>query len=588
MAENIDEINNFLNLSVNSSYKNLPDIEKENIELINKEKEIRENFLKKIDINKDIVLIGSGPSLNEHIDRKVIKKIFNNISDNFYIAPINDKWVFCKEYDFSFCVDEVFLKHHIKYNGPKTMITGPYSYRIDYESRTQLASIPYLFYRKKSEKILCLFKGVTFDYHLRKYKYNLDNLNNLQKIKIVIGGSAAIEFFKELGFKNFYLIGFGGTGSTKLVSTIPLTGHPNHIGIDNGKDMHILKQKTYLTCKKKQKYYEFPTLNINYNKIKISKIYIQQPDSHTSTCRTFNLIKEGLETCEKIDLVDNPNDADFIFIHYAYGNFSFIGLDFNKIVFFDFNDSQEIFPEIKTYKVFDLSISEKFPNNIDKIKNDFLGKIKMYFKRSCVFSLNLESGIIKKINYPHSNLKSITHTSIMKVYKDYHIFTPHSERNIDIICSLRHNQNFPSRNNILDFMKEKFRNSKYNIIFKDFDGNSAYYYDNLYYESLRKSKIIITCNSTPWEGDNRLFESISSGALVFCDNSDNDYNHKFIDKKHIIYYKINNLDYLYNQINYYLENDKERESIAKNGYLYGLRYHTPLAKINDILNIIKE
>ena len=87
-------------------------------------------------------------------------------------------------------------------------------------------------------------------------------------------------------------------------------------------------------------------------------------------------------------------------------------------------------------------------------------------------------------------------------------------------------------------------------------------------------------------GDNRLFESISSGALVFCDNSYNDYNHKFIDKKYIIYYKINNLDYLYNQINYYLENDKERESI-KNGYLYGLRIYT-LVKINDILNIIKE
>ena len=124
--------------------------------------------------------------------------------------------------------------------------------------------------------------------------------------------------------------------------------------------MHILKQKTYSTCKKKQKYYEFPTLNINYNKIKISKIYIQQPDSHTSTCRTFNLIKEGLETCEKIDLVDNPNDADFIFIHYAYGNFSFIGLDFNKIVFFDFNDSQEIFPEIKLIKFLIFQLVKNF------------------------------------------------------------------------------------------------------------------------------------------------------------------------------------------------------------------------------------
>ena len=44
MAENIDEINNFLNFSVNSSYKNLPDIEKENIELINKEKKLEKIF----------------------------------------------------------------------------------------------------------------------------------------------------------------------------------------------------------------------------------------------------------------------------------------------------------------------------------------------------------------------------------------------------------------------------------------------------------------------------------------------------------------------------------------------------------------
>jgi spore maturation protein CgeB len=58
----------------------------------------------------------------------------------------------------------------------------------------------------------------------------------------------------------------------------------------------------------------------------------------------------------------------------------------------------------------------------------------------------------------------------------------------------------------------------------------------------------------------------------------------FIHKKHLIFYNMNNL---YDLLKYYLDNNKEREEIAKNGKEYSLKYHTFVYRVEEIIEEIK-
>ena len=69
-------------------------------------------------------------------------------------------------------------------------------------------------------------------------------------------------------------------------------------------------------------------------------------------------------------------------------------------------------------------------------------------------------------------------------------------------------------------------------------------------------------NPFGWEGDNRLYESLASGAMVFCDQLYVDIPDKFIDGKHLIYYNRNNISKLLHQIKYYLQRPKLAENIG--------------------------
>lgn len=48
---------------------------------------------------------------------------------------------------------------------------------------------------------------------------------------------------------------------------------------------------------------------------------------------------------------------------------------------------------------------------------------------------------------------------------------------------------------------------------------------------MKNSKIIVICNPDNWEGDYRLFESLSCKCLVFSDKMITPVINNFIDKK---------------------------------------------------------
>ena len=59
----------------------------------------------------------------------------------------------------------------------------------------------------------------------------------------------------------------------------------------------------------------------------------------------------------------------------------------------------------------------------------------------------------------------------------------------------------------------------------------------------------------------------------------------FENRKHLVYYS--SLSQLGNELEYYLDNDLERNSIASNGHKYALKYHKTSNRIDEILEVIE-
>lgn len=101
------------------------------------------------------------------------------------------------------------------------------------------------------------------------------------------------------------------------------------------------------------------------------------------------------------------------------------------------------------------------------------------------------------------------------------------------------------------------------------------------------SKIIFNC-SVNNDLNMRIFEGMACKKLVITDKLtvDTGLNELFEDKKHLILYD-NEKDML-EKIDYYLKNDKERETIANNGYQEVIQKHTYLQRAEFILSKVNE
>lgn len=230
---------NFFNAS-NYSIHELLELRQNNEKLIQSEQPLREKFLISLDVNKDVVLIGSGPTLDERITRSMIKRRFPSIKDDFYIIPINDKWVYCDEYDFIMMQDEVFLLHsQYYYTDDKPIIVPSLIWRCKgyikppNESKYYKCDnerVPYCFYKKTIPKLLCLWQTGSDYSKITQWPINVVDYQryeyaNLHKVNIDhdVGGSMVMKTLNTIGFKNFFFIGFGGIGRYKTVlqTTVP-------------------------------------------------------------------------------------------------------------------------------------------------------------------------------------------------------------------------------------------------------------------------------------------------------------------------------------------------------------------------------
>lgn len=97
-----------------------------------------------------------------------------------------------------------------------------------------------------------------------------------------------------------------------------------------------------------------------------------------------------------------------------------------------------------------------------------------------------------------------------------------------------------------------------------------------------QSKIVF---NSSYRGDlnMRVFESLSSGAMLLTDRIENGLEGLFKDREHLVLYDDDNL---MNLADYYLRNDGEREEIAAAGHKLALARHTYDHRVEKILEVI--
>lgn len=289
---------------------------------------------------------------------------------------------------------------------------------------------------------------------------------------------------------------------------------------------------------------------------KIEKFEVQRNKGEIN-----HILKDGVEKNERTKLTDDMESSDFIFLDFRHIN-KRSGFEGNipenflyKTVIVDYSDSQDI-SELNSKYYFKRSIVKKPEYKFIKYHNREIYPISYCVKNDC-------------LNFP----------------------VDFNNRKIDISVFFRKSNENPkpgmiNRSIISEFISETYKDKNIFVGIAGNDGEKGRMGENTdsYYDIMLNSKIVVTCNPDHWEGDYRLFEALSCGPMVMVDKMITPVINKFINKKHIVYY--NNLNELKYNIDYYLNNKKERIEISKLGFNHAMKFHKTSDRIDEILNII--
>lgn len=91
----------------------------------------------------------------------------------------------------------------------------------------------------------------------------------------------------------------------------------------------------------------------------------------------------------------------------------------------------------------------------------------------------------------------------------------------------------------------------------------------------------------PYYWSDRVYETLGRGGFIihpYIEGMETD----FVDGKHLVFYKFGDFDDLKKKIDYYLENDAEREAIRAAGHQHVKDFHTYKNRWTTIIETIKE
>lgn len=266
-----------------------------------------------------------------------------------------------------------------------------------------------------------------------------------------------------------------------------------------------------------------------------------------------NILYNGLRTNPNITLSTSKDDCDYIMLNSRDCDINIEDKYFAKIIVVDYTDSTELCWKRDCYRYFKRSVVDtrnltfcKYNRRVIPISYSIKNE-----RLSCTDVDTLSRDIDISVFFNPTNIPYRTIAGKMAT------FVKHAKwpKGYTIHVGVLGNDGVTGRNTIQE----------------------------PYYTMMLRSKIVITCNPDNWEGDYRLFEALSSGALVVSDSMITPVKHPFIDKEHLLYYDRNNFIRLKEIVEYYVAHDDERKKIARNGYTHARAYHTASDRIQEIL-----
>jgi hypothetical protein len=162
-------------------------------------------------------------------------------------------------------------------------------------------------------------------------------------------------------------------------------------------------------------------------------------------------------------------------------------------------------------------------------------------------------------------------------------------RTIDILCSNRPHERQPTRSRIVSWIHDYLeKHADVKGIAGDVNSGGRREINEVYFNSMRRAKIVVTCNPSHWEGDFRTFEALASGALVFVDEMYTPHPRPFVDGEHVVVYDNSDPDAFFQKLDYYLSHPLEAQKLAAAGLRHALRYHRAVSRLDFVLRSAHE
>ena len=216
---------------------------------------------------------------------------------------------------------------------------------------------------------------------------------------------------------------------------------------------------------------------------------------------------------------------------------------------------------------------------------------KLNFCKINNFDLFIDSQITYKDHGIRSNCESIR-LPFVASEKDFH------PRNVDKIYDIGFSGTMrlitpagkvegPTRD-IRDRIYEKFKHKSYNLFWNAHNASS----DRIasveeYATKINQSKMWLATTGPTEDISPRFFEVMLSKTLLFCNNMPYEYEGMFIDGENCVMYD-NDLSNFYEKIDYYLNNESERNKIIESAYDKAINLYTWKCMAKKLISRIKE
>jgi len=191
----------------------------------------------------------------------------------------------------------------------------------------------------------------------------------------------------------------------------------------------------------------------------------------------------------------------------------------------------------------------------------------------------------KIVEYPHRNASYLPHAAEPIAYPKFEILKKYD------LCFIGHIQEYHKGNGInmtrvdvLDHMFKKFPNFYFG------SRNPVWPEKNMFEDAAKRfceSKVVFNI-SIGDDANMRFFETLITGSLLLTNDIPelkNLESYGFFQGRH--YETYHSLEEAEQMVQYYIENDKEREVIAKAGYHQALKNGTYKSRIDEILKIVR-